>query len=45
MSRLVELPVRTADPDELLMRAALGNLAVVKHDDLVDLVESARARA
>ena len=40
MRRLVELPVQAADPDELLMRAALGNLAVVKHDDLVDLVES-----
>lgn len=36
----MELPVRTADPDELLMRAALGNFAVVQDDDLVNLVES-----
>ena len=36
----MELPVRSGDPDELLMRAALGHLAVVKDDDLVDLVES-----
>jgi hypothetical protein len=36
----VQLPVRAGGPDELLMRTALRNLAVVQDDDLVDLVQS-----